>query len=153
MLSQHSKNYPTRLVNYHHDSSPFLSSDSPAGQRAAFMKRYSQEQAFKVSRCNRPTSDRLISGTAAHFASTELMKIKIIGAAGGEVTGSSVQTKHARVLVDYGIFQGRKRSEALNQPLTTPNRKLDAVLLTQGHLDPFRAVVLARKNGSRRAAR
>ena len=81
------------------------------------------------------------------------MKIKIIDAVGGEVTGSSVQTKHARVPVDCGIFQGGKRSEALNQPLTTPYRKLDAVLLTQGHLDPCRVFVLARKNASRRAAR
>src|SRR4030095_12225583 len=48
MPSQHSKNYPTRLVNYYHVSSPFLSSDSPAGQRAAFMKRYSHEQALRV---------------------------------------------------------------------------------------------------------
>jgi metallo-beta-lactamase family protein len=36
------------------------------------------------------------------------MKIKIAGAAGGEVTGSGyfVQTEHARVLVDAGMFQG-----------------------------------------------
>jgi metallo-beta-lactamase family protein len=65
------------------------------------------------------------------------MKITLIGAAGGEVTGScySVQTKQARILVDCGLFQGGKKSEALNRPPTTPNRKLDAVLLTHGHLD------------------
>jgi len=65
------------------------------------------------------------------------MKITPIGAAGGEVTGScySVQTRNARILVDCGLFQGGKKSEALNRPPTTPNRKLDAVILTHGHLD------------------
>ena len=45
------------------------------------------------------------------------MKITPIGAAGGEVTGScySVQTKNARILVDCGLFQGGKKSEALEK--------------------------------------
>lgn len=65
------------------------------------------------------------------------MKIKLIGAAGGEVTGSAymVETKTSRVLVDCGLFQGGRKSEALNRPPHNPNRKLDAVLLTHGHLD------------------
>jgi metallo-beta-lactamase family protein len=65
------------------------------------------------------------------------MKITPVGAAGGEVTGScySVQTKQARILVDCGLFQGGKKSEALNRPPVAPNRKLDAVILTHGHLD------------------
>lgn len=65
------------------------------------------------------------------------MKITVIGAAGVEVTGSAymVQTKNARVLVDCGLFQGGKKSEALNRPPANPNRKLDAVLITHGHLD------------------
>ncbi len=65
------------------------------------------------------------------------MKINIIGAAGGEVTGSAyfVQTAKARVLVDCGLFQGGRRAESLNRPPVKPNRKLDAVLLTHGHLD------------------
>ena len=47
------------------------------------------------------------------------MKITIVGAAGGEVTGSAyyVQTKQASVLVDCGLFQGGRKSEALNRPL------------------------------------
>ena len=51
------------------------------------------------------------------------MKFTIVGAAGGEVTGSAyyVQTKSASVLVDCGLFQGGKKSEALNRPPTGPN--------------------------------
>src|SRR5215468_11699876 len=65
------------------------------------------------------------------------MKITTIGAAGGEVTGSAymIQTGKTRVLVDCGLFQGGKKSEALNRPPIRPNTKLDAVLLTHGHLD------------------
>jgi metallo-beta-lactamase family protein len=65
------------------------------------------------------------------------MKITIVGASGGEVTGSAyyVQTKQSSVLVDCGLFQGGKKSEALNRPPTSPKQKIDAVLLTHGHLD------------------
>lgn len=65
------------------------------------------------------------------------MKIRLIGASGGEVTGSAyyVQTKQASVLVDCGLFQGGKKSEALNRPPATPKQKIDAVLLTHAHLD------------------
>lgn len=47
------------------------------------------------------------------------MKITVIGAAGGEVTGSAymVQSGKTRVLVDCGMFQGGKKSESLNRHL------------------------------------
>jgi len=65
------------------------------------------------------------------------MKIRVIGAAGGEVTGSAylVQTKRANVLVDCGSFQGGRTAEAKNRPPTRPSTKLDAVVVTHGHLD------------------
>jgi Metallo-beta-lactamase superfamily/Possible lysine decarboxylase len=77
------------------------------------------------------------------------MKITLVGAAGGEVTGSCylVETKQARIMIDCGLFQGGKKSEALNKPPTAPNRTLDAVLLTHGHLDHTGRLPLLAKMG------
>src|SRR5262249_42044551 len=77
------------------------------------------------------------------------MKITLVGAAGGEVTGSCyiVATKQARILIDCGLFQGGKKSEALNRPLTASNGTLDAVLLTHGHLDHTGRLPLLAKMG------
>jgi len=65
------------------------------------------------------------------------VKITVIGAAGGEVTGSAyvVHTNKGRVLIDCGMFQGCKNSEVPNRPPVNPDTRLDAVLLTHAHLD------------------
>jgi metallo-beta-lactamase family protein len=65
------------------------------------------------------------------------MRITLCGAA-GEVTGSGylVEAGRARVLVDFGMFQGRRATDARNRELAPvdPNA-LDAVVLTHAHLD------------------
>jgi metallo-beta-lactamase family protein len=78
------------------------------------------------------------------------MQIKIVGAAGGEVTGSAylVQTERATVLVDAGMFQGGRKSEAKNRvPAGVNLSRLDAVLLTHAHLDHTGRVPLLVKRG------
>jgi metallo-beta-lactamase family protein len=77
------------------------------------------------------------------------MKITLLGAAGGEVTGSAylVQTKSARILVDCGLFQGGKRADTLNRPPLPANRKLDAVVITHAHLDHTGRLPLLAKAG------
>ena len=76
------------------------------------------------------------------------MKITILGAGGGEVTGSAylVQTKSARVLVDSGMFQGGKRADTLNRA-ALPVTALDAVVITHGHLDHTGRLPLLAKAG------
>jgi len=78
------------------------------------------------------------------------VKIKFHGAAGGEVTGSAclVQTKQARVLVDCGMFQGGREAAVKNRPPETARRgKLDAIVLTHGHLDHTGRLPLLAKLG------
>ncbi len=65
------------------------------------------------------------------------MRITLCGAA-GEVTGSGylVETGRARVLVDFGMFQGRRATDGKNKDLGPVDpRALDAVVLTHAHLD------------------
>jgi metallo-beta-lactamase family protein len=66
------------------------------------------------------------------------MKITLLGAAGGEVTGSAylLQTATANVMVDCGLFQGARKVENGNRlPSRDALRRLDAVVLTHAHLD------------------
>jgi metallo-beta-lactamase family protein len=65
------------------------------------------------------------------------MKIQFHGAT-GDVTGSAyhVLTEDASILVDCGLFQGGKEEKAKNwRNARLEGGKLDAVLLTHGHLD------------------
>jgi len=79
-----------------------------------------------------------------------MMKIKIVGAAGGEVTGSAylVETSNARVMIDAGMFQGGKTTEDKNRlPEGADPRSLDALLLTHVHLDHTGRVPLLLRHG------
>lgn len=65
------------------------------------------------------------------------MKLTFGGAA-GEVTGSAylVETAKARVLVDFGLFQGTATATEHNRKNDwVPAQKLDAIVVTHGHLD------------------
>jgi glyoxylase-like metal-dependent hydrolase (beta-lactamase superfamily II) len=66
------------------------------------------------------------------------MEIEIMGAAGGEVTGSMyrVRTRRATLLVDCGMFQGGVAGMDRNRDLTGGDEsRCDAVVLTHAHLD------------------
>lgn len=77
------------------------------------------------------------------------MKIHILGAAGGEVTGSCylVETPSARLLVDCGLFQGGPRTEVHNLTSIPDVGKLNAILLTHAHLDHTGRLPLAARGG------
>ena len=80
------------------------------------------------------------------------MKIKVLGAAGGEVTGSCylVETSQARIMVDCGMFQGSRRADELNrQSPLEEGMQLDAVVLTHAHLDHVGRIPVLLKAGYR----
>jgi len=77
------------------------------------------------------------------------VKITFLGAA-GTVTGSRflVSTQNSSVLVDCGMFQGDRETEALNRSAPTiETSNLSAVVLTHAHLDHCGFLPVLTKNG------
>jgi predicted metal-dependent RNase len=80
------------------------------------------------------------------------LKITLLGATGGEVTGSCylLETASAKVLVHCGMFQGSATSENRNRiPTAARVAQLDAVVLTHAHLDHTGRLPLLAKLGHR----
>ena len=77
------------------------------------------------------------------------MRITVCGAA-GEVTGSCylVETAAAKLLVDFGLFQGNEMAGEHNaEPLPVDAGLLDCVVLTHAHLDHAGRVPLLPRSG------
>lgn len=79
-----------------------------------------------------------------------MVKIKFLGAASGEVTGSKhlIKTSNGNILLDCGLFQGR-RSESLekNRNFVSDCPDLKSVILSHAHIDHSGALPVLVKNG------
>jgi metallo-beta-lactamase family protein len=83
-----------------------------------------------VSDVNRP-------GPEVHMSANRVPMLSFLGAA-RTVTGSKtlIDTRDARLLVDCGLFQGRKELRQANwKPFPVPVESIDAVVLTHAHID------------------
>ena len=81
------------------------------------------------------------------------MNLTFLGAA-GTVTGSKylLDTGDRQLLVDCGLFMGKKGYRLRNwEPLGFSPSRLDAVILTHGHLDHVGWLPRLVKNGFERA--
>ena len=71
------------------------------------------------------------------FRNASNMKITFLGAA-GEVTGSQhlIETDTRRILLDCGLFQGRRQEcRAKNERFHCNPKELDGVILSHAHID------------------
>ncbi|MBS0212416.1 MAG: MBL fold metallo-hydrolase [Proteobacteria bacterium] len=78
------------------------------------------------------------------------MRITFIGAAGGVVTGSChlLEAAGKRVLLDCGMVQGGKDSDAINaKPFPFDASGIDALVLSHAHIDHIGRVPLLVKRG------
>jgi len=95
--------------------------------------------------------DRAASIVQPERKEFSMIRLHFCGAC-GEVTGSGylVETDRARVLVDFGVFQGtpdaRQRSRSLGP---VDPRRLDAVVLSHAHIDHAGRLPLLTANGWR----
>lgn len=79
------------------------------------------------------------------------IRLTFLGAA-GDVTGSGylLETADARILIDFGMFQGGRRNGELNvMPPELDPRRLDAVIVSHAHLDHTGRLPLLLKAGFR----
>jgi len=80
------------------------------------------------------------------------VQVEFVGAVGGDVTGSRhiVHTEKARILLDCGLFQGR-RSETIerNQQFGFRARDIDVMVLSHAHIDHSGALPRLYKQGFR----
>ena len=76
------------------------------------------------------------------------MRLRVLGAA-GEVTGSCylLENGDSRVLVDFGLHQGRNDEEQNREPFPFSPQSITAVVLTHAHLDHTGRIPLLVKEG------